>query len=247
MALRKTIKQKVCFGDLEIPVQIIMEVRSDVRMSITSSQAILRLPLNLTHEGEQQAIAWFHNALASELEKQPTLKNRFAVCSYANGQKVVTTAATYRLHLSFATRQSSSGRLHKDNLYLELNNKLEGLALQQTIRKLLSKLVSKHQLPAVQARVDMLNQIHFKFHFNKVQLREQKTQWGSCSSSGNIQLSNRLLLAPQPVLDYVIIHELAHLSEFNHSEKFWQLVAKAMPDYREKEQWLDTHGHSCTF
>ncbi|MCB0682671.1 MAG: M48 family metallopeptidase, partial [Saprospiraceae bacterium] len=63
----------------------------------------------------------------------------------------------------------------------------------------------------------------------------------------NINLSTRLLFAPPKVIDYVIIHELAHLVEMNHSRRFWDLVAAAMPDYEEQEKWLKKFGHRCDF
>jgi hypothetical protein len=56
-----------------------------------------------------------------------------------------------------------------------------------------------------------------------------------------------LLFAPQPVIDYVIIHELAHLLEFNHSDRFWEIVGKVMPDYEKKERWLKDNFHACDF
>ena len=73
------------------------------------------------------------------------------------------------------------------------------------------------------------------------------SNWGSCSSNKIINLSTRLLFAPPEVIDYVIIHELAHLVEANHSKRFWDLVASKMPNYKEQEQWLKTHGRHLDF
>ena len=64
---------------------------------------------------------------------------------------------------------------------------------------------------------------------------------------GNINISTRLLFAPDDVLEYVCIHELAHLIEHNHSQRFWMLVAQAMPDYTAKETWLKEKGDACRF
>ncbi len=77
---------------------------------------------------------------------------------------------------------------------------------------------------------------------NRVAIREQKTRWGSCSSKGNINLNWKLILAPPECLDYVVIHELCHLYEFNHSEKFWQSVQRHMPDYMIWKRWLKENG-----
>jgi hypothetical protein len=70
---------------------------------------------------------------------------------------------------------------------------------------------------------------------------------GSCSSKGNINLSSRLLLVPEPVRDSVIIHELAHRVEMNHSDRFWKLVYDAMPEYDRHHAYLTSHGKSLSF
>ena len=62
-----------------------------------------------------------------------------------------------------------------------------------------------------------------------------------------MNLSTRLLFAPKDVIDYVIIHELAHLYEMNHSKKFWNIVSQVMPNYKEKEKWLSKNGRLCDF
>jgi predicted metal-dependent hydrolase len=78
--------------------------------------------------------------------------------------------------------------------------------------------------------------------YQKISIRDQKTRWGSCSSAGNLNFSYRLVMAPLKVIDYVIVHELCHLKEMNHSKKFWALVEKALPDYKEKKKWLKENG-----
>ena len=78
--------------------------------------------------------------------------------------------------------------------------------------------------------------------YARLTIRSQRTRWGSCSRSGTISLNWRLLLAPEPVLDYVVWHEVCHLQVLDHSPRFWRLVAKHCPDYREQMRWLRQHG-----
>ena len=73
---------------------------------------------------------------------------------------------------------------------------------------------------------------------NRITVKGQTTILGSCSSRGNLNFTWRLLLAPLPVVDYVIIHELAHLLEMNHTPRFWQVVEGACPEYRRHLAWL---------
>lgn len=72
---------------------------------------------------------------------------------------------------------------------------------------------------------------------------DQKTFWGSCSSRGRISYNWHLILMPEKIQDYVVVHELCHLLEMNHSPRFWSLVEKTIPDYRERRKWLKEHGN----
>jgi predicted metal-dependent hydrolase len=85
-----------------------------------------------------------------------------------------------------------------------------------------------------------------KVHFKRVKISNAQKRWGSCSSQKNINLSWRLIMAPDSVIDYVIVHELAHLIEMNHSQKFWAIVERQMPSFRKHKNWLDKNGHLLT-
>ena len=78
----------------------------------------------------------------------------------------------------------------------------------------------------------------------RVSIRNQRSRWGSCSRNGAISLNYRLMLMPVRVADYVLIHELMHLQQQNHGPRFWRLVERACPDYRESERWLRRHGRA---
>lgn len=80
----------------------------------------------------------------------------------------------------------------------------------------------------------------------RVTIREQKTRWGSCSSSGNLNFNWKLVMAPVEVMDYVIVHELCHMKELNHSSNFWALVGKVCPDYKNHRKWLKENGNKLT-
>lgn len=80
--------------------------------------------------------------------------------------------------------------------------------------------------------------------FEDIRIKDQKSRWGSCSSKGNLNFNWRILMAPEPVCDYVILHELSHLIHMNHSEAFWQTVEKYCPDYKRNKKWLKEKGGS---
>ncbi len=78
--------------------------------------------------------------------------------------------------------------------------------------------------------------------YGRVTIRNQKSKWGSCSSDGNLNFNCLLMLAPDSVRDYVVVHELCHRRQMNHSPSFWAEVEKVLPDYRERRRWLKEHG-----
>jgi len=78
--------------------------------------------------------------------------------------------------------------------------------------------------------------------YNDITIRNQKSRWGSCSSNGNLNFNCKLMLMPERVRDYVVVHELCHRKEMNHSKKFWEHVEAVMPDYEILRTWLKEHG-----
>jgi predicted metal-dependent hydrolase len=78
----------------------------------------------------------------------------------------------------------------------------------------------------------------------KISIRDTRSRWGSCSSEGNLMYSWRLIMAPPRVLEYVAAHEACHLVEMNHSDRYWALVTKVFPDYKEQKAWLRQNGQS---
>jgi len=95
----------------------------------------------------------------------------------------------------------------------------------------------------IRAEVHDLAEEH-GFEYNRVYVRDQRTKWGSCSSRRNLSFNWRLVMAPPPVLRYLVAHELAHLKQFRHSREFWALVESVCPDFEQAKQWLHDYGHT---
>jgi len=98
-----------------------------------------------------------------------------------------------------------------------------------------------------EARVFLSNKTYFyaqkmRLKPGRIAIRDQKTRWGSCSARGNLNFSWRLIMMPENIVDYVVVHELCHIRHKNHGKDFWALVGSVIPDYKEKRAWLKQNG-----
>ncbi len=236
-------------GDYLIPVRIITESgRYNTRASVTSNALIIRLPYGLRASDREAQLKNMLRWARETLETQPA--------AFANFKKVERSGAYLFSVRDDSYKISVVAHERKHHKIVEVGaGELEVRVNTEDVRlangKLLPKLLAKHfgglYLSRVSERVHALNDQHFQRPINTVRLSDTYSRWGSCSSKGNINLATRLILAPDEVLDAVIIHELAHLLEANHSARFWAHVERALPNYREYDEWLKVHGKTLLF
>jgi predicted metal-dependent hydrolase len=115
----------------------------------------------------------------------------------------------------------------------------------EDIRPLLERWMRGQAESIIPLRVSRLNE-QWKFRYNRITVRNQRTRWGSCSRKGSLSFNWRLVLLPVEVADYLIFHELAHLQYLDHSSRFWNLVGQICPSFRQSERWLRRHGRSVS-
>lgn len=238
---------KLKIGTMEVPVQIIRERRRSIRASMGKDNVIMRFPVNLPAGEESAHRERLTKWLEKQYEKKEGLFQRYQKADYQDGDTLRVGDRQYELRLRKEDRKTSAASLRQGQIVLRLNKNLDEQQFSKSIRTLLSRVVGADYLPEITQRVHTLNEQYFQRPLKGVKLKYNHSNWGSCSNSGNINLSTRLLFAPPEVVDYVIIHELAHLVELNHSHRFWAEVAQAMPDYEKKEAWLKEFGAGCDF
>lgn len=108
------------------------------------------------------------------------------------------------------------------------------------------KALADQALEIIPARVEYFAKI-IGVTYGNITIRNQKTRWGSCSSKGNLNFNCLLMLAPPEVLDYVVVHELCHRKQMNHSKAFWSEVEKVFPDYKKSIKWLKEEGSQIMY
>lgn len=232
--------------DKQIPLDVFEERRGSVRVSVGKKSVILRVPSGTSSDTLRENINWVKTWLAKQLKKKPELLDHYDVAEYHDGDLIHITEKSYVLKLKTANKKTNSGRITGDNvLALSLNASQTPFQRSTVITKLVRRLIAIDQTPDVASRIKEINETYFNKPIKQVRLKYNVTNWGSCSSSSNINISTRLLCAPRDVQDYVFVHELAHLEELNHSPRFWKIVRDVMPGYKQQEKWLSEFGHLC--
>jgi hypothetical protein len=162
---------------------------------------------------------------------------------YRAGEVFLFRGASYKLLLEQSTTASKiSVRLTEDCLVVSSPDPPPGTAAG-SIRSAIEGFYRRKAQGYIPKRVRELADEH-SFDYAHVRIKNQKTRWGSCSAKRNINLNLRLMMAPDPAIDYVIIHELCHLREMNHTRAYWSLVESHCPDYRHWKDWFRQHGPS---
>lgn len=160
--------------------------------------------------------------------------------TYKNGSIIITHNKNYELRIIVEERAKTSISLEDGLIFLRLPRTTSDVSGKS--RFLIEKVIMEDQTPYLHEVVDELNQLFFQAKYKSCRFKRMKVRFGSCSSKGNLNFAFRLLFAPREVFRYVCTHELAHLQEFNHSSRFWDLVEVAMPEYKESEAWLRNNG-----
>ena len=179
-----------------------------------------------------------HNRVVNYSVRRSKRARRMRLAVYCDGNFVVTVPQ------AFPTSSIDRYVVAKSQWVISKLDFFEGLNKKQklTLGSDGYELYKDKAFEMVTERLTALNQKHYRFKFNKLTIKSQKTRWGSCSKKRNLNFNYKILFLSSKIRDYIMIHELCHLKEFNHSNKFWKLVAKPIPDYAKVTEELKVNG-----
>ncbi|MFN8278350.1 MAG: M48 family metallopeptidase [Chitinophagales bacterium] len=232
----------ITVGEREVPVNIIYEKRFNNRVSVNSNGILLRIAAGQPRDEKQKYIQQFLHWAKTRLDKNPGLLDALPQRTYVNGEILRVGQYDFRINIFYHEHEKSTARLFGDQIVISLARGLTKEAENNTNSYMVARCLSKFFHPIVNERLEELNRKYFGKNIQSLRLKYNTSNWGSCSTQGNINISLRLLFAPQEVIDYVLIHELAHLVHANHSPRFWALVAKIMPNYQQHEKHLEENN-----
>ena len=195
---------------------------------------ILRAPLdcpkNTVDDFFESKKFWIYQKLAEKRMVEDKLPSK----EYVNGEGFLYLGKSYRLQL---VDDGDGAPLKLSRGFFQLNKKYAANG-----KKIFIDWYRNHAVPIIEKRVEIYRDM-LGVDCGRVRVLDLKYRWGSCTSDGNMNFHWKTILTPMPIVDYVVVHELVHLKEKNHTPKFWEMVAAVLPDYEKRKEWLRVNGN----
>lgn len=211
--------------------QIIRSKRKTLALIVKSDgSVIVRAPLRTLEQSIREFIEnhteWIEKKQAEALAMSAPVPRQ-----YAPGEMFIYLGCPYPLEIMKGQKQPL---LLEDSFKLAESAQANAALAFERWYRAEAKQILKERVNVYARQYDL--------QYKKIRITSARTRWGSCSANGSLNFSWRLILTPMEVVDYVVVHELAHTVFHNHSKSFWKRVEKMMPDYKERRKWLRKHG-----
>lgn len=232
--------------------KIIRRRRKTIGIKITTEgEVIVTSPFNISEESIVSIVKkkekWIKNKLQL-LEQQASCKDR----NFKSGEKLLYIGKELELEIHNLNRDkiiflgehnfnNNLVRIVDKKVIVYVNDNKHNT--EDIIRDLIIKFYKIEAEKLLKERTLYYSKI-IGVRPNKITIKDQKTIWGSCSSKKNINYSYRLIMAPNDIIDYVVVHELCHLIHMDHSKEYWRSVELILPDYTERKLWLKLYGNT---
>lgn len=213
--------------------------RKTIQLKLTAYDQIeISVPAGARNLNIEKMLFEKANWIISQSARLKTLSEISINSSIVDGAELLFLGKTYTLQVIKQETMPSYIELLDDNILLNITSSLDR---NNSINAVLMNWYTKKAAQVLEDRTHYWSKL-LAVNPLKLNLKDQKTRWGSCSSRGTINYNWRIIMAPPDVIDYLVIHELSHLIFPNHSQKFWQVVAKHCPYFQEHRAWLKNNG-----
>ncbi len=237
----------ISYSDLEIPYEIVRSKRKSLSIMIAvGGKVTVKIPIRATKADVIRLLEnkgdWIYDAY-----KKQVLRERKGI-EVREGAILPYLDQTFRLHVVFNPTRQAANISIKDNVQ-HLQGFEEVLVIETPLTEpnflieCLEAWYKKNARKIITMKVEQYAK-SMGVTYGRISIRSQKSRWGSCSSAGNLNFNWHLIMMPSKILEYVVIHELAHRMEMNHSKRFWEIVSKFCPEYKQRIIWLKEQGIS---
>ncbi|ABB16136.1 M48 family metallopeptidase [Carboxydothermus hydrogenoformans] len=213
--------------------KIIRTKRKTIALEVTDNATlIVRAPYRVSESTIQAVIRKHYNWIIKKKKEVEARDPKVRAKEFVNGEGFLYLGKYYKLQIV----EDQIEPLKFANAFY-----LSKKALPHA-KKVFTEWYKKAALEKITERVQFYAKMG-GYKYSRINITSAQRRWGSCSSKGNLNFSWRLIMAPLPVIDYVVVHELVHLEEKNHGKVFWTKVKILMPDYQKHEKWLKENGY----
>ena len=225
----------------QIPVEIVRtDRRKTVAFSVIEEQVRIVVPKRLSEKRIQQLIQrktpWIRRKLQIQSTIPPVRSKE-----YVSGESFTYMGRNYRLKV---LEGSADGvKLENGQLVVRIPKNIQGKKKTDRVEKQLKHWYINHAQEKMTEKTRRYAEI-LGVKPDTVAVRDYKSRWGSCSVKGEIKYNWKIIIAPNHIIDYVVVHELSHMRHPNHSRDFWRYVGRVIPDYRECREWLKENGRT---
>lgn len=233
------------YDGMQVPYRFVTSNRKTISIQVSAEGVTIRAPRTMTKDA---AMKLAHTKLKWIVKHYKQMQQRNLISPIKQlheGSEVLYRGMTKTLQYEKLATTSKGNqkdyvRLEGDRIYVATTEHTS-----DSIRAILEAWYREEARTRLLQRIQYYcNQYDFGKSVNRVYIKDQKSRWGSCSSKCNLNFNYRLILAPDDVLDYIVVHELCHLKHMNHSVQFWNAVEEILPQYQTSKQWLRDHGAS---
>lgn len=235
----------IFLNNKKLDIEIIRSKNRNGYAYVKNSSMIISIPFKLHGVKYDKMVEELYKKMVEHISKHP---NRFIENEISFYTGKVTSPMGIKLKISTRVLdiRRSKYLLDTGSIIIMIPKSIDPLKHPKIINKMTIKAISNSMYAFVAGRLNILNNNFFNSEINSIKIKLNKNTWGSLSPDNAITINMKLLYAPSDILDYVIVHELAHTKIRNHSKRFWKIVGEALPDYKEKRAWLKEHGSLIT-
>ncbi|MCD6120586.1 MAG: M48 family metallopeptidase [Spirochaetales bacterium] len=221
--------------------KLLRSKRRSVGLEITGEAVlVVRAPLGLSRRKIEEIVGKKRKWIEKKVRQIKERNGRLSMKTFKSGEHFYYLGMQYPLFVdNFKSinpgNSNSRNPLKFDNKFV-LNGKYQHTAREQFIA-----FYKKKAIVFIEKRAAFYSKV-YGLRYRRISITRAEKRWGSCSSKGSINFSYRLIMTPPEIVDYVVVHELAHLKHHNHSGKFWREVERMLPEYRSRRNWLKKNG-----
>lgn len=216
--------------------KLVRSKRRSVGLEITGEAVlVVRAPLHISRRSIEEIVVKKKNWIERKIKKIKERNSRLTLKSYKSGEKFYYLGRQYPLIITNITSENSQNPIVFDGKFV-LDKKYQNRA-----REVFIAFYKKKTLKVIKMRAAFYAG-KYGLKYSRIRITRAEKRWGSCSSKGSLNFSYRLIMTPLEIVDYVVVHELAHLKYHDHSGKFWREVEKMLPEYRNRRAWLKKNG-----